>query len=95
MFSPSVSNLTPVSHLDRPDVKLVIVDKSIHTNACSSEKEMQCMFSDPVDAIGNKYVFLTYFLIFGFNGTLESHEFDLEFVTFRVEVDNYSFLESF
>ena len=92
MFSSSVSHLTPIGQLDQPNTKLVIVDPSIHTNKNSSTKEMQCMFSDPVEMNGQKYVFMTYFLLFGFNGTLESHEFDLEFVTLQAEVDAYTFV---
>lgn len=70
------------------NVHLHIIDKSIYTNK-DGEREVHCMFSDPIEVDGWKYVHLTYFLIFGFNGTLESHKFDMEYVTLRLQVDNF------
>jgi hypothetical protein len=72
----------------KQDVNLQIVDKSIYKNK-DGEKEIYCMFSDPIEVDGWKYVHLTYFMIFGFNGTIEWHTFDMEYVTLRLQIDKF------
>lgn len=76
----------------KDNIKLIIKNEDIYYNK-DGTKEIQCMFSDPFEFQGEKYMYIIYFLLFGYNGTLGSHEIDFEYITFQIKLSNYEINE--
>jgi hypothetical protein len=75
------------------NLKLIIKNEDIYNNK-DGEKEIQCMFSDPFEFQGQKYMYIVFFLLFGYNGTLGPHEIDFEYITFQIKLSNYEIVMS-
>jgi hypothetical protein len=77
--------------------RLVIRNREIYTNHRIMsefhihEREIQCIFTEPFVFRNQTYIYLIYYLLFGYNGTLSPHEVDFEYVTYLVKIKDFKY----
>lgn len=86
-LTADISKLVEKITLNRNDNYLKIEDRKIWEKG--ENPELYCIFSDPFVFNNKNYFYLTYYMVFGYNGTLAPHEMDIEYCTMLFECGEF------